>query len=125
MTDLGSILDPLKGRFRSFFYVFVLEKADSFEEGATSEKPRKTMFLLVFCISVLARSLRKSYENRSERASRTSRATVRFRQSLFSSIRASKWVLWPLSGDSRGALGALLAALGALLAALGALLGRS
>ena len=77
---------------------------------------------------MLARSLRKSYENRSERASRSSRATVRFRQSLFSSIRASKWVLWPLLGALGallGALGALLAALGALLGALGALLGRS
>ena len=97
---------------------------------------------------MLARTVRKSTVNRSERASRTSRATDRFRKPLFSSSGASKWsprssrgvplgVLlggrscalfgrsWALLGRSWSALGALLGAPGMLLGAPGALLGRS
>ena len=66
--------------------------------------------------------LRKSTENRSERASRPSRATDRFRKALFSTFKpqsAPRDVSW----RSGAALGVLLGALGALLACFGVVLG--
>ena len=90
------------------------------------------MFLHVFRMSALARTMRKSTENRSERAYRPSRATDRLRKLFFSSSEASKWCpegslgrLWALLSGPWGALGRSWRALGRSWGALGALLGRS
>ena len=78
----------------------------------------------------LPRTIRKSTENRSASASRTSRATDRLRKPLFSSSEASKWCpegslgrLWALLSGSWGALGRSCGALGRSWSALGPLLG--
>ena len=126
----GSILVPFRGSFAT---------AGRFARRCDDllKTCKNHVFLQVFSMFALARTLRKSIQNPSERASRASRATDRFRNALFSSLRASKWsprasrsalrgVLgpsWALLGRSWGALGTLLGALGALLDALGTLLG--
>ena len=76
----------------------------------------------------LARTLRKSTKNRSERASRPSRATDRSRNALFSTLQASKWSPRALWSVLRGVLGPSLALLGRSWGALGrswGALGRS
>ena len=87
----------------------------------------------------LARTLRKTIKNLSERSSRASYATDRSRNALFSSLGASKWspraprsalrgVLgpsWTLLGRSWDPLGRSWGALGPSWGALGALLARS
>ena len=103
-------------------------------------------FLQVFRVSALARTKRKSIENRSEHTSRANYATDRLRNALFPSLEASEWsprapqsvlrgvlgLSWALLARSWGALerslGALRrswGALGTLLGAFGALLGGS
>ena len=83
-------------------------------------------------MSALARTTRKSSENRLERACRPSRATDRLQKPLFSSSASSKWCpesslgrLWTLLSGSWGALVRSWDALGRSWGALGALLGRS
>ena len=89
-------------------------------------------FLHVCEMSAFARTMRKSTKNRSERASRPSRATDRLRKPLFSRSEASKRCpegslgrLWAFLSGSWGALGRSLGALGALLGAFGGLLEAS
>ena len=138
-TPGGSILVPFRGSFAT---------AGRFARRCDDllKTCKNHVFLQVFSMFALARTLRKSIQNPSERASRASRATDRFRNALFSSLRASKWspraprsalrgVLgpsWALLGRSWAALGPLLGglralwgALGAFLRRLGTLLGRS
>ena len=81
------------------------------------------VFLQVFSMFALARTLRKSIQNPSERASRASRATDRFRNALFSSLRASKWSPIAPRSASRGLLGPSWTLLGRPWDALGRLLG--
>ena len=97
-------------------------------------------------MSAFARTMRTSTENRSERASRPSRATDHLRKPLPSSFEASEWCpegspgrLWALLSGSWGGLGRSCSALGRSWdalgrswdalgrswGALGALLGRS
>ena len=90
-------------------------------------------------MSPVARTLRKSDENRSEDASQTRRPTDRLRKALLFKLEAAKWLpkvfnaalggpLGPtlaLLGDSWGAAGDSWGALGALWGSLGPLLGRS
>ena len=82
-------------------------------------------------MSALARTTRKSTENRSERASRPSRVTDRLRRTLFSSFKAAKWYpegclgrLRTLWRGSWGALGRSWGALGRSWGALRTLWGR-
>ena len=83
-------------------------------------------------MSAFARTMRTRTENRSECASRPSRATDHLRKPLLSSSEASKWCpkaslghLWALLSGSWGALGRSCSAHGRSWAALGALLGHS
>jgi len=130
-TPGGSILVPFRGSFVTAGRF--ARRCDDLLKTCKNHR-----FLQVFSMFALARTLRKSIENPSERASRASRATDRFRNALFSSLRASKWspgasrsalrgVLgpsWALLGRSWAALGPLLGGLRALWGALGAFLRR-
>ena len=71
----------------------------------------------------LARTLRKSIKNISERAFRANHATDRSRNALFSSLRASKWSPMAPRSASRGLLGPSWTLLGRPWDALGRLLG--
>ena len=82
-------------------------------------------------MSAFARTMRTPTENRSERASRPSRATDRVRKARFSSLQASKWsprAPWSALGGLLGRFwdphGRSWTDVGSLLGALGTLSGR-
>ena len=81
------------------------------------------MVIYLFGISAIARTLRKSSENRLERASRASHAAEGSRRTLFLSFRAQRWPTRSLWGVLGGSLGLLWDPFGRQLGPLGALLG--